>query len=100
MDEITDVKTFFKMAEGKVTGSEDLRIIKIGMKVRELRKKVNPNYEVFAFTYNINKVTLSNIETGKDFRMSSLLKILDAIQISQADFFALVDDGQASPESK
>lgn len=92
--------TFFKMAKEKVTGSEDQRIIQIGMKVRELRKKVCPNYEQFAFTHNINKVTLSNIETGKDFRMSSLLKVLDAIQISQADFFALIDVSQSSEDSE
>lgn len=92
--------TFFKMAKEKVTGIEDQRIIQIGMKVRELRKKVCPNYEQFAFTHNINKVTLSNIETGKDFRMSSLLKVLDAIQISQADFFALIDVSQSSEDSE
>ena len=87
------------MAEGKLTGIEDQRIIQIGLKVRELRRQVHPNYEVFAFTNNINKVTLSNIETGKDFRMSSLIKILDALQISQADFFASID-GQPTQESK
>ena len=88
------------MAQAKVTGSEDQRIIQIGLKVRELRRKVCPNYEQFAFTHNINKVTLSNIENGKDFRMSSLLKVLDAIHISQAEFFALIDDAKSLPESK
>lgn len=88
------------MVQGKLTGSEDQRIIQIGMKVRELRRKVCPNYEQFAFTYNINKVTLSNIETGKDFRMSSLLKVLDALHVSQADFFALVDVPQSLKDSE
>lgn len=64
-------------------------LIKIGEKVRKLRKQ-NPdyvNYEVFAFTHRINKVTLQRIERGENYNMESLLKVLKALDIMLSDFF-------------
>ena len=64
-------------------------LVKIGKKVRKLRKS-NPdyiNYERFAKIHQINKVTLQRMESGQNFKMDSLLKVLDALGISLSDFF-------------
>ncbi len=71
------------------TPLKDARLLIIGEKIRAIRKS-NPkfkNYEVFAFTHGINKVTLSNIEKGENFTMESLLKVLDALGIKLSEFF-------------
>ena len=68
-------------------------LIKIGEKVRKLRKQ-NPdyaNYEVFAFTHRINKVTLQRIERGENYNMESLLKVLNALDIGLSEFFKDID---------
>ena len=68
-------------------------LIKIGEKVRKLRKS-NPefdNYERFAFMNNINKVTLQRIERGENYNMESLLKVLNALGISLSEFFEDID---------
>jgi len=61
----------------------------IGDKVRTIRKR-NPeyaNYEVFAYLNKINKVTLANIEKGLNYNISSLLKVLKALNVTVEDFF-------------
>ena len=75
------------------TEKKDERLIKIGNKVRQLRKS-HPeflNYEVFAFTYKINKGTIARIERGDSFNMDSLLKVLDALDVKLTTFFADID---------
>jgi predicted transcriptional regulator len=57
----------------------------IGEKVKAERKVINKNYEKFAIENNINKVTLFRIETGDNYKMSSLLKVLNTIGISLED---------------
>jgi len=73
--------------------TKDQRLIAIGKKVRQLRKS-NPdftNYEVFAFTHKINKVTLQRIERGDNFNMESLMKVLDALNVKLSAFFNDID---------
>ena len=68
-------------------------LVQIGEKIRMLRKK-NPdfvNYEVFAFTHRINKVTLQRIERGENYNMESLLRVLKALDISLSKFFSDID---------
>ena len=68
-------------------------LVQIGEKVRKLRKQ-NPNYinyERFAEANNINKVTLQRIESGQNFKMDSLLKVLDALGVGLTDFFSDID---------
>lgn len=72
---------------------KDPTLIKIGEKVRKLRKQ-NPdfvNYEVFAFINKINKVTLQRIERGENYNMESFLKILKALDIGLSEFFKDID---------
>jgi predicted transcriptional regulator len=61
------------------------KLKEIGLKVKLRRKVVNKNYEKFALEHNINKVTLYRIETGDNYKMSSLLQVLNAIGISIED---------------
>ena len=68
-------------------------LVQIGEKIRRLRK-TNPefdNYEVFAFTHKINKVTLARIERGENYNMESLLKVLNALGASLSEFFIDID---------
>jgi transcriptional regulator with XRE-family HTH domain len=72
---------------------KDQRLVEIGKKVRQLRKS-NPdfiNYEVFAFTHRINKVTLQRIERGDNYNIESLLKVLDALGVKISTFFSGID---------
>ena len=72
---------------------KDKRLVAIGEKIRMLRKANDnfKNYEVFAFTHRINKVTLQRIERGENYNMESLLKVLDALGIKLTDFFTDID---------
>lgn len=68
-------------------------LVQIGEKIRMLRKQ-NPdfdNYEVFAFTHKINKVTLQRVEHGENYNMESLLKVLSALDVSLSEFFKDID---------
>ncbi len=67
--------------------SADLILKKIGIKVRELRKKQEKNYEIFAKNHKINKVTLQRLETGKNFTMKSLIEVLHVLGVSPEKFF-------------
>lgn len=81
------------MMESKDLVEKDKRLFEIGKKIRMLRKS-NPefiNYEVFAFTKKINKVTLQRIERGENYNMESLLKVLDALDVKLTDFFRNID---------
>ena len=59
----------------------------IGVKIRTHRKSIAKNYEDFAFDHNFNKVTISRIENGKNYTLSTLIKVLHTMNISLEDFF-------------
>lgn len=59
----------------------------IGAKVRAHRKSVSGNYETFARDNGFNKVTISRLENGENFTMSSLIQVLRVLDISLEDFF-------------
>lgn len=66
----------------------DSRIIKIALKVKELR--INSGYtshESFAWDNNINRVQYWRIEKGSNITLKTLLTVLDIHKISLADFF-------------
>jgi transcriptional regulator with XRE-family HTH domain len=57
----------------------------IGSRVTESRQKVGSNYKKFAQDHGINNMTLWRIEKGEDYKISSLLQVLNAIGISLED---------------
>ena len=61
----------------------------IGKKLRKLRKEKGfTSAEQFAFTHGLNRVQYGYYEQGKkDLRLSSLLKLLDAHELSLSEFF-------------
>ena len=61
----------------------------IGNRLRQLRKqKGYTNYEKFAFEHNISSSQYARYELGKDIRMSTFLKVLNALDVTPQEFFA------------
>jgi transcriptional regulator with XRE-family HTH domain len=67
--------------------SVDLQMKVIGEKVRELRRKKNPNYEAWSYLNSVNKVSLSRIERGENVTIKTLLEVLKKLDVSVEDFF-------------
>ena len=65
----------------------NMKLEKIGAKVRILRKELSPNYEVFAAKSNINKVTLNKIERGESVSLKLFVLTVQKMGISLEDFF-------------
>jgi hypothetical protein len=51
---------------------------KIGEKVHDLRKAKGLSIERFCYKNQIPRISYSNLESGKNFHMSTLLNVLDA----------------------
>lgn len=72
----------------EILPKHEKRIQKIGEKVRELRvKKGYTSYETFAFDNEIPRVQYGRLEKGVNFRIATLMRILDIHKISLEDFF-------------
>ena len=66
----------------------DTRILQIAKKLEQLRKeKGYTSYENFAIEFGISRMQYWRMEKGSNFTFESFLKILDAHQISLAEFF-------------
>jgi len=64
------------------------QLLKIGKRLRDLRiQKGYSNYEQFAFDNNISRAQYGRYEKGQDMRLSSLLRVLDALETTPEDFF-------------
>jgi transcriptional regulator with XRE-family HTH domain len=50
----------------------------IGNKILDLRKTTNLSLERFCTRNDIPRISYSNLESGKNFHMTTLLKVLDA----------------------
>ena len=64
---------------------------KIGMKVDNYRKTINPNYRKFAELNDINVMTLWRVQNGEDVKLSSFLMILKKMDVSPKEFFSTFD---------
>jgi len=72
--------------------SDEEIIKKIGERIKQLRKKADyKNYENFAFDNEINRVQYGKMETGTNFTIKSLLKILAVHGLSLKDFFSEIN---------
>ena len=65
----------------------DQKLKLIGEKIRQLRKKRNPNYENFAAENNINKVTLNRIERGDSVSTKLFFNVLSKLGITSLEKF-------------
>lgn len=74
----------------KTSGEEfDTFLIKVGKKLKKFREdKGYTSYEQFAFEHNIGRAQYGKYERGsEDMRLSSLFKVLKALNISWEEFF-------------
>lgn len=79
-----------KSKEPKVLLDEQQKIIKkIGARLKALRvEKGHTSYEVFAFENDIDRSQYGKYERGADMRISSLVKILIALDTPIDEFFS------------
>lgn len=81
-----------KKASKKGAGllDEQQRVIKkIGERLKALRiEKGHSSYEIFAFENEIDRSQYGKYERGADMRISSLVKILQALNIDIQEFFS------------
>ena len=75
------------MTEKPTSEEIDVILKEIGAKVRTHRKSAFKSYESFAKAYQFNKVTVSRLENGENFTMSSLIQVLRVLDISLENFF-------------
>lgn len=68
---------------------EQQRVIeRIGARLKELRlEKGHSSYEVFAFENDIDRSQYGKYERGADMRITSLVKVLRALDVSIEEFF-------------
>ena len=72
----------------ELTSKQEKRLLKIGEKLRDLRKKAGyKSYENFAFDNELNRVQYGRMEKGANITIGSLLKVLDIHKITLEDFF-------------
>ncbi|WP_166334411.1 helix-turn-helix domain-containing protein [Sphingobacterium chungjuense] len=71
--------------------SKDLpkEVKKIGLRLRQVRKELGfSNSDDFAYKYELNRSQYGKYEAGsEDLRISSLINILEKIDMSLNDFF-------------
>jgi hypothetical protein len=64
-------------------------LLKLGNRVKTLRLQAgHAHYEKVAYENDISRVTWRRCELGGNIKFSSLLKILQALNISVAEFFS------------
>ena len=72
----------------EIAPKHEKRIQKIGERVRDLRKEMGyTSYESFAFDHDIPRVQYGRLEKGVNFRIASLLRILDIHKLTLEEFF-------------
>jgi transcriptional regulator with XRE-family HTH domain len=75
----------------KVSDQETEKIKAIAGKAKRLRESMNIGYETFAQMAGINRNTYYRLEqsaqTGNNFTLAILLKVIDAHNITLAEFF-------------
>jgi len=78
-----------KMTENTRQKDKSEEVLLLGKRIKELRiAKGYTNYEIFAFDKNISRAQYGRYEKGEDLRFSSLVKVLNALEISPEEFFS------------
>ena len=80
-------KTKKKDKRTPLTTEEALK--KLGKRIKQLRiQKGYTSYEYFAYDHDISRAQFGRYENGEDLRFSSLLKVVNALDVSLEDFFS------------
>lgn len=73
----------------KVEYNTEDTILNLAKRMRSLRiNKGYTNYEIFAFENNLNRSQYGQYEKGTDLRFTSLLRVLNALEITLEEFFS------------
>jgi transcriptional regulator with XRE-family HTH domain len=66
--------------------------LKIGQRVRELRKQINLSQEALAYKAEVDRTYMTDVENGRrNISIVNLEKIVLALDMSFADFFNSVE---------
>jgi transcriptional regulator with XRE-family HTH domain len=82
-----------KKTQKRPLTEDEIKILlsSIGKKLQDVRKeKGYKNYETFAFENEIPRTQYGRYERGQDLKVSSLLKVLHALDIPASEFFSLI----------
>lgn len=61
----------------------------LGARIKALRiEKGYSNYEHFAYEHNISRAQFGRYEKGQDIRFSSLIRVINAFEMTIAEFFS------------
>lgn len=79
--------------------NDDKRVLLISEKLKRLRKERGyTNYMTFAYEKGLDKSQYWRLEAGIGFNIKSLLKVLDAHQMTLKEFFCDPDFDELAPE--
>jgi len=74
---------------GKAKLDVEVQLKKIGERIKQLRiSKGYTSYEYFAYDNNISRAQFGRYEQGQDLRFSSLVKVIDAFDMTLLEFFS------------
>ncbi len=69
--------------------SKEVVLKKLGKRIKEIRiAKGYTSYEYFAYEHNISRAQFGRYERGEDLRFSTLVKIIQAFNMSLEEFFS------------
>jgi transcriptional regulator with XRE-family HTH domain len=76
-----------KKSSKQLTGEDALK--RLGERIREIRiKRGYTSYEYFAYEHEISRAQFGRYERGEDLRFSSLVRVLNAFDITLEEFFS------------
>jgi transcriptional regulator with XRE-family HTH domain len=74
---------------GSLLDEQQETIKKIGARIKALRiAKGHSSYEIFAYEHDIDRSQYGKYERGVDMRISSLVKIFAALDVTLEEFFS------------
>lgn len=85
---------FYGMCAAKRVVNDDLEYQKkvfdaLSARLKAFRiAKGYKNYEAFAFKFDFSRAQISRYEKGEDLRISTLLRLLKALEVNPDEFFA------------
>ncbi len=72
----------------KLSKADNPFIQKLATRIKQLRiKKGYSSYEYFAYDHGFSRSQYGRYEKGEDIRFSSLMKLIDAFEITPVEFF-------------
>lgn len=67
----------------------EVQLKRLGKRITDLRKKAGfKNYEHFAYEHKISRAQYGRYEQGKDLRFTTLIKLINAFNLSVEEFFS------------